>query len=55
MGFEIINELKKEKGLTNLQLAKLSGLFYLIAYWKLFNRFGFRHIFLRNTLALIVR
>lgn len=25
MGFEIINELKKEKGLTNLQLAKLSG------------------------------
>ena len=25
MGFEIINELKKEKGLTNLQLAKLAG------------------------------
>ena len=25
MGFEIINELKKEKGLTNFQLAKLSG------------------------------
>lgn len=25
LGFEIINELKKEKGLTNLQLAKLSG------------------------------